>query len=386
MKVYLDNGASTQVAKEAAKEMAVCLRKKFGNSSSIHYKGEEAKEVLENSRKKIAEKINAKPQEIIFTSGATESDNLAIKGLAKAYPEKKHIITSSIEHPAVLESCRALEKDGYKITYLKVDKEGIIDLKELEQAISKDTLLVSIMHVNNEIGAIEPITEIGEICKKNNVLFHTDAVQSFTKIPIDVNMQNISSLSLSAHKLHGPKGVGVLFVKEGVSIKPLFHGGAQEFSKRAGTENIPGIAGFAAASDIITEEDIKRMETLRDRLLNELAKLPDILVNGPVKNRVCNNVNISFRHIEGESLLLHLSMKGIAVSTGSACSSTKLRPSHVLLAIGRKPEDAHGSIRFTLSKYTTEKEIDYTIKHVKKIVKSLRKISPLGGRESGSPG
>lgn len=379
MKVYLDNGATTQVAKEVAKSMQTILTKKFGNPSSLHRYGEEAKKELDKARELIAKKINAEPDEIIFTSGGTEADNLAIKGIAYNYKEKgNHIITSRIEHPAVLKACEALEKEGFELTYLSVDKEGFVDLKKLEEAITPETILVTIIHANNEIGTIQEIEKIGQVCKEKNVTFHTDAVQSFTKTPIDVKQMNIDLLSLSAHKLHGPKGIGALFIKKGIKLKPLFDGGGQEKKIRSGTENLPGIVGFSKAVEISKEKDPEKIKKLRNMLISGIEKnIPDTILNGPRDKRLVNNINIAFKYVEGESLLYQLDSKGIAVSTGSACSSKSLEPSHVLLAIGLKPEVAHGSIRLTLSRYTTKEEIKYTIKNLMEIVKNLRKISPL---------
>lgn len=381
MKVYLDNGATTQVAKEITQTMQMILTKKFGNPNSLHSFGEEAKEEMEKARMIIAKKINADPSEIIFTSGGTESNNLAIKGIVYKNKEKNHIITSAIEHPAVSRTCEALEKEGFKITYLSVDREGFIDLKKLEDAITPQTILVTIMHANNEIGTIQDIESIGKICLAKNVMFHTDAVQSFTKVPIDVKKINVDLMSLSAHKIHGPKGIGVLFIRKGVRLKPLFTGGEQEGKTRAGTENTSGIVGFGKAVELIKEKDVEKMKQLRDKLIKGLEKIPDTIINGPRGDkRLANNVNASFKYVEGESLLYHLDGKGIAVSTGSACSSHSLSPSHVLIAIGLKPEEAHGSIRLTLSKYTTKEEIEYTIKNLKEVVEGLRKISPLAKR------
>jgi len=378
MRVYLDNGATTKVDEEAAKVVSECFSKNCGNASSLHEFGREAKEILENAREVIAAKINAEPSEIIFTSGGTESDNLAIQ--ETAYPNRdkgNHIITTKIEHPAVLETCKFLEKDGFKVTYLDVDEDGLIELEQLKKAINEKTILVSVMHANNEIGTIQPIAEIGKICREKGIYFHTDAVQSFTKTPIDVKKQNIDLASFSGHKVHGPKGVGVLYIRKSIKIHSLMHGGHQESGKRAGTENVPGAAGFAKAVELSNENDINRMQELRDRLIDSLLEIPDTILNGSKEKRLCNNVNISFSFVEGESLLMKLDDKGIAVSTGSACSSQSLDPSHVLLAIGLKHEIAHGSIRFTLSKYTTQEEIDYVIESVKKAVEELREVSPL---------
>ncbi len=379
MKVYLDHGATTPVDKEVVKAIAPYYTSKFGNASSLHEFGQKAKEALENAREVIAKKLNSDPKEIVFTGSGSESDNLAIKGVAYASKDKgNHIITSKIEHPAVLETCKALEKEGFNVTYISVDKEGFVDIEELKKSITNKTILVSIMHANNEIGTIIPIEKIGNICKEKNIYFHTDAVQSFTKVPIDVKKMNIDLLSLSAHKIHGPKGIGALFVKNGTKIQKIIHGGHQENNKRAGTENIPGIVGFAKAVELANEEHIDYMAKLRDKLIENLEKISNSQLNGPRGNkRLCNNVNFSFHFIEGESALLRLDMKGIAVSTGSACSSQSLTPSHVLTAIGLKPEIAHGSLRFTLGRENTEKEIDYVLKVLPKIVEELREISPL---------
>ncbi len=379
MRVYLDNAATTRTAPEVAEAMLPFFTEKYGNASSIHSFGEEAKDALENARQKLAEYINAEPENIIFTSGGTESDNLAIKGTAYALKNKgKHIITSKFEHHAVLETCQALEKEGFEVTYLGISKDGFVNSEELKKAIRDDTILVTIMHANNEIGTIQDIEKIGKICAEKGIVFHTDAVQSLGKVPIDVKEMRISLASFSAHKTHGPKGSGAVYIRDKKSIKPLFQGGAQEFSLRPGTENVSGAVGFAKAVDMFSETDVKRMIKLRDYLIEVLLQIPEACLNGSRDDRLCNNVNVSFSHIEGESILLGLDDKGVAVSTGSACTSQKLEPSHVLLAMGIKPEDAHGSIRFSLSKYTTKEEIDYTLQTVKDVVENLRKISPLG--------
>lgn len=378
MRVYMDNGATTKVDEKVVKVMQEFMVDRFGNPSSLHQFGREVKNALDRSRKVIAAKINADPEEIIFTSGGTEADNLAIKGIVYTNKNKNHIITSKIEHPAVLNTCKQLEKDGFRVTYLNVDEDGFVDLKQLEKAIDEKTALVSIMHANNEIGTIEPIEEIGRICQKRKVFFHTDAVQSFTKVPINVKKTGIDLLSMSAHKIHGPKGIGALYVRKGVKINKMLYGGHQENEIRPGTENIPGIVGFAKAVEISSDRDIKEMMKLRDKLINAvLERIPDVRLNGSRDKRLCNNADFSFRYVEGESLLLYLDSRGIAVSTGSACSSRSLEPSHVLTAIGLRPEIAHGSLRFTLSKYTTEKEIDYVVENLAETVEYFRKISPL---------
>ncbi len=380
MKAYLDNGATTMVAKEVADAMLPYFTEDYGNASSLHSYGRKARKALEESRKAIAKAINAGPDEIIFTSGGTESDNLAIKGYAYANRNKgNHIITSKIEHPAVLRCCEALEKQGFEISYIGVDKEGFINIEELKKAIKKETILVSIMHANNEIGTIEPIGKIAGLCKENNIAFHSDAVQSFTKIAIDVKKLGISLMSLSAHKIHGPKGIGALYVRKGIKLEKQMHGGSHELKLRAGTENVASAVGFAKAVELAKKEHIAAMTELRDYMIGELKKnISDIIINGPEKDkRLCNNINVSFRFIEGEALLLSLDFEGIAVSTGSACSSKSLEPSHVLLAIGLKPETAHGSIRITLSRYTTKEEISYCVEKLRHYVEKLRKISPL---------
>ncbi|MBU2638350.1 MAG: cysteine desulfurase [Nanoarchaeota archaeon] len=375
IKAYLDNSATTKVDEKAALAVKDAMLKHYGNPSSLHLFGEEAKELLSKARAVIAKEINAKPSEIIFTSGGTEANNLAVRGIMSA-SSKKHIVTSAFEHHSVLNLCKQLEKEGFSVTYVNPDREGIISPDKVKEAITADTALVSVMHANNEIGTIQPIEEIANICRARNVLFHTDAVQSFKKIP--VNARWVDALSLSSHKIHGPKGVGVLYLRDGVKIKPLVYGGHQENEKRPGTENVPGIMGFAKAAE--QKIDVKKIEKLKDYFISKVLKeIPDTMLNGSSTQRLCNNANISFKYIEGEGLLLHLSMKGIAVSTGSACSSTELEPSHVLLAIGLRHEEAHGSIRFTLSKYTTKAELDYTLKELKSVVKTLRKISPIKG-------
>ncbi|MBN2422572.1 cysteine desulfurase NifS [Candidatus Woesearchaeota archaeon] len=378
MQVYLDNGATTKLDESVLEEMRPCFDIKYGNASSLHKFGREARSAIDKSRKVIADSINAEPDEIIFTSGGTESNNLALKGIAFANKHRgDHIIISKIEHDCVLNASRWLSKNGFNVTMLDVDKYGIVDPQALKKAITNRTILVSIMHANNEIGTVLPIEEYGSICREKNVLFHTDACQSYTKIPIDVKSMNIDLMTLNAHKIHGPKGVGCLFIRKGIKITPIAHGGGHEFNLRSGTENVPGIVGFAKASALHKKQDIQKMTELRDYLIKRLLKIPETQLNGHPEKRLCNNASISFHFIEGESLLMHLDMQGIAVSTGSACSSHSLEPSHVLLAIGLKHEIAHGTIRFTLSKYTTKQEIDYTISKVNEIVNKLREISPL---------
>jgi len=375
----MDHAATTPVRKEVFLAMKPFFSKKFGNASSLHFFGREAKEAIENARQKIAKIISAQKEEIIFTSGGTESDNMAIKKVAFANMENgNHVITSKIEHPAVLESCKMLEKKGFKITYLDVDCFGIVNPKDVEKAITNKTILVSIMHANNEIGTIQKIEEIGKICKRKKVYFHTDAVQTFCKEQIDVKRMNIDLLSASSHKIYGPKGTGFLFVKKGTKISPLFHGGGHEFGLRSGTENVAGIVGFAKAAVLMHKEMKKenaRLKKLRNKLIVGLLKMGARL-NGHLKKRLANNVNVSFRGIEGESIILNLDKCGIAASTGSACSTRTLEPSHVLLALGLKPIDAHGSLRLTLGKQNKEKDVIYLLGKLEKIIKDLKRISP----------
>ena len=377
MQVYLDNAATTKVDDEVLKAMESFFTKQYANPASLHEFGQKVKEEIDKARKFIAGFINARAEEIVFTSGGTESDNTALIGVAEAMKNKgNHIITSKIEHPAILRTCDYLAKKGFRITYLNVDKFGMVDLDELNDAINDETILVSIMSANNEIGTIQPIGKIGEICERKNVYFHTDAVQALGKVPIDVKAMNIDLLSASAHKIHGPKGIGFLYVRKGVKILPLIHGGDQESGLRSGTTNAPGIIGMAKAMELMNQPN--DMERLRDKMINELLRIPNSVLNGHPNIRLSNNVNVAFKYIEGESILLYLSDNGIAVSTGSACSSLSLKPSHVLIAIGMKPEDAHGSIRITLSRFTTEQEIDYAIEKITGTVQKLRKLSPFG--------
>ncbi|HIE18360.1 TPA: cysteine desulfurase [Candidatus Bathyarchaeota archaeon] len=381
--VYLDNATTTALDPEVLEAMKSYLFEWYGSPTHEygHSFGLKAREALEGSREIIARSIGAEPHEIIFTSGGTESNNLAIKGLALANKDKSHLITSKIEHASVLNVVKSLKKNGFRASYIGVDEEGFVNLEELEKTIDNQSLLVSIQHGNQEIGTIQDIKEIGGICKEKKVFFHVDAAQSFMKVPIDVKKMNIDLLSLSAHKIHGPKGVGALYVKEGVKLKPLIEGGYNEFGLRSGTENIPGIVGFAKAVEIVKESHIDHMKRLRDHLIEGLLEIHDSRLNGPRgEKRLCNNVNITFKYVEGESVLLHLDMRGIIVTTGSACFSKTLQPSHVILALGLKHEDAHGSVRFSLSKYNTLEEMDYTMESVKEVVEGLRAISPVGRR------
>ena len=386
-KVYLDYAATTPVDPKVMAKMKPYFSKKFGNTMTIHSLGQEAKAVLEESREEIAKIIGAKPNEIIFTASATESNNTALKGVAFANKERgNHIITSYIEHPCVWETAEWLEKQGFKVTRLPVDKYGLVNPAELEKALTKDTILVSIIHGSNEIGTVEPIEEIGAVIKNFNekngakVYFHTDAVQSFGKIPIDVNKMQIDLLTASSHKIYGPKGAALLYVREGTKIEPLLHGGGQESGMRSSTVNIPAIVGFAQAAKIAEKEMKKeqvRLSKLRDKLIAGITKkIERAHLNGHPQKRLPNNVNVWFEFVEGESILIQLDMAGVAASTGSACSSAKLEPSRVLLALGLDAPQAHGSLRLTLGRWTTSQDIDYVLKVLPPIIKNLRKISP----------
>lgn len=375
-RVYLDNAATTPVAKEVLEAMLPYYSEKYGNASSLHAYGREAKDALDASREKIAKKLNAPAEELIFTSGGTESNNLALKGVA----QKKgigHIITCRIEHSAILAPCRLLEKQGFTVTYLGVDKYGFVDPADVEKAIRDDTILVSIGHANNEIGTVQDLEAIGKITKEKGVLFHTDACQSFTKEAIDVKKQHLDLVTINAHKICGPKGVGALYIRDGVGIASQSQGGEHEKNLRAGTENIPGVVGFARALDITGAKEIDHMKSLRDRLIKGVVSgVEGVRLNGHPEKRLCNNTNFLFKGIEGEALLLRLDMQGVACSTGSACSSHSLMPSHVLLATGLAPEECHGSLRMTLGKDNSREDIDYALDAVKGEVANLRKISP----------
>lgn len=380
MKVYLDNAATTKVDEKILKSMLPYFTELYGNASSLHLKGADAKKALHESRSKIATSINSKTNEIYFTSGGTESNNWAIKGLFFAnYPKKNHIITTKIEHDSILNTCKWLEKQGAKVTYLNVDKEGFVDTKELEKSITDKTFLVSIIHGNNEIGTIQDIEKIGKICNDKKILFHTDACQSYTKVPIDVKKMNLDLVTINSHKIHGPKGIGALYIKDKVQIEPLLHGGGHEKKMRSGTENIPAIVGFAKASEMLSKKEIKKITELRDELIEGILKtIPNTRLNGPKKeHRLANNVNISFMNVEGEAVGGYLENKGIFVSTGSACMSNTLSSSHVLKALNLSDLEQNSSIRFSLSKYTTKKEIDYVLKTLPEIIIKLRRLSPI---------
>jgi len=380
-RIYLDYAATTPVDPRVVKAMLPYFSKKFGNTMSLHSFGQEAKQTLEESREAVASLIKAKPTEIIFTASATESNNLALKGIALANQKKgKHIIISKIEHPSILETAKWLETQGFEITKLPVNRYGLINLNDLKKAIKKDTILASIIHASNEMGTIQPLEEIGRICKEKGVYFHTDCAQSFGKVSIDVNKMNIDLLSVSSHKMYGPKGAALLFIKEGTEIEPILHGGGHEFGLRSSTINIPAIIGFAEATRICEKEikkEGKRLTGLRDKLIKRvLENIEGSHLNGHPKKRIPNNTNFWFSFVEGESLVIQLDLLGISTSTGSACSSAKLEPSHVLLAIGLKPHQAHGSLRLTLGRWTKEKDINYVLKVLPGIIKRLRKISP----------
>lgn len=380
--IYLDNAATTKTAPEVVEAMLPFFSERFGNPSSIYGLGAANKDVISRQRESIASALGAKPSEIYFTAGGSEADNWALKATAEAYSSKgKHIITSKIEHHAILHTCEYLEKQGFEVTYLDVDENGIVRLDELKAAIRPDTILISVMYANNEIGTIQPIREIGEIASTHQVLFHTDAVQAFGQLPIDVDACHIDMLSASGHKLNGPKGIGFLYIRKGVKIRSFIHGGAQERKRRAGTENVPCIVGLgtAVARAVRTmEERTAREEELRDYLIGRIEKeIPHCRLNGDRERRLPNNVNFSFRFIEGESLLIMLDGKGICASSGSACTSGSLDPSHVLLAIGLPHEIAHGSLRMTLNEEVTKEDLDYVVESLKDIVNRLRQMSPL---------
>ena len=380
--IYLDNAATTKVADSVVDAMLPYFKEYYGNASSIYQLGAKSKEALDESREYIAGTLGAKTNEIYFTAGGSESDNWAIKATADAYARKgKHIITSAIEHHAVLHTCEYLEKHGYEVTYVGVDENGVIKLDELKAAIRPDTILISVMFANNEIGTIQPIKEIGEIAKEHDILFHTDAVQAYAQVPINVDEMHIDMLSASGHKLNGPKGIGFLYIRKGIKIRSFVHGGQQERGRRAGTENIPGIVGLAAAakrSFSMLEEKMKKEIELRDYLISRIeAEIPYCRLNGDRKKRLPNNVNFSFQFIEGESMLILLDSKGIAASSGSACTSGSLDPSHVLLAIGLPHEIAHGSLRLTMSEENTKEEMDYVVEQLTAILERLRSMPPL---------
>ena len=387
-KIYFDYAATTPTAPEVVEAMIPYFTDKFGNPSSIHLFGQEGRAAIAEAREQVASLLGAKSKEIIFTSGGTESNNFAIKGVAYANEHKgNHIITSSIEHHAVIEPCEFLEKRGFDLTYLPVDKYGLVDPDDVKKAITDKTILISVMHANNEIGTIQPIAEIGKIAKERKIYFHTDSVQTFGHIPVDVDELNVDLLTMSAHKLYGPKGIGALYGRKGTRMTPFIHGGGQERNRRASTENVPGIVGFGKAVEIAKDEmdeEAKRLAILRDKLIESiLEKIEHVRLNGHPTQRLPNNVNLSIEFLEGESMLLSLDMEGIAASTGSACSSSTLEASHVLLATGLSHELAHGSLRLTLGRYTSEEDIDYVLEVLPTIVERLRSMSPLYKESKG---
>lgn len=379
-KIYLDYAATTPVDPRVVKAMLPYFNEKFGNTMSLHSFGQDAKLALEQSRQTVADLIGAEPNEIIFTSSATESNNFALKGIAFANRNKgNHIIISSIEHPCIVESAKWLKKQGFEITEIPVDKYGAVSLKNLESAITDKTILVSIIHASNEIGTIQDIQEIGKTCRKKEVYFHTDASQSFGKITIDVKKMNIDLLTASSHKIYGPKGAGLLYIKDGVKIEPLLHGGGQENGLRSSTVNIAAIVGFAKACKIYKKEgrkENKKLSRLGNKLIKRILKIEGAHLNGHPIKRLPNNINVWFSFVEGESMVIQLDLHGIACSTGSACSSIKLEPSPILLAIGLKPQEAHGSLRISLGRWTNERDINYLLKVLPKIIKKIREMSP----------
>ena len=380
--IYMDHSATSPVDPEVFEAMKPYFQEEFGNASTLYKLGRDGKRAMENARAQVASIIGAEPKDVIFTSGGTESDNIAIKGIAYKLKNKgRHIITSNIEHPAVHETCKYLEKNGFKVTYVPVGTDGLLKASDVEDAIRDDTILITVMHANNEIGTIQPITEIGKIAHEKGILFHTDAVQSVGKIPVDVNALNVDMLSISSHKLYGPKGIGALYIKKGVRLEPIIHGGGHERGLRPGTENVPAIVGFGKACQLAEEkleEESARLIRLRDKLVDAVLKQnKEAYLNGDREKRLPGNANFRFTGIEGESLILHLDSKGIAASTGSACSSTKLEPSQVLMAIGLEEVEAHGSLRISLGRENTEEDIDHTITSIKEVVDTLRKMSPL---------
>jgi len=380
--VYMDYSATTYVKPEVLEEMLPYFTEKFGNPSSFYGISRETKKAIDKAREQVAKTLNCRPDEVYFTGGGSEADNWAIKGIASAHKNKgNHIITTKVEHHAVLHSCEYLEKNGFDVTYLDVNEEGFISLEDLKNAITDKTILVSIMFANNEIGTIQPIKEIGEICTEKKVFFHTDAVQAVGNVPVDVKEMNIDMLSLAGHKIYGPKGIGVLYIKKGIKIDNLIHGGGQEKNRRAGTENIASIVGLGKALELATdnlEEHMKKMIALRDKLMDGLLEVPYTRLNGPRGDkRLPGNVNVCFRFIEGESILLSLDFKGVCASSGSACTSGSLDPSHVLLAIGLPHEIAHGSLRLSMGEGSTEEDVDYVLEVVPPIIERLRNMSPL---------
>ncbi|MEA2046314.1 MAG: cysteine desulfurase family protein [Euryarchaeota archaeon] len=380
-RIYMDHASTTPMADEVVEAMHTCFTQTYGNASSLHSIGREAKVALEESRARVAELIGAGVDEVYFTSGGTESDNMAVKGVAvRNRDQGRHIITTAIEHPAILEPCHYLESQGFEVTCLPVTREGIVRIEDLESAIRKDTILISMMHANNEIGTIQPVAEAGAIARVRDIPFHTDAVQTAGKIPADVNDLNVDLLSISSHKLYGPKGVGAIYIRKGTEIEPITQGGGHEQGLRSGTENVPGIVGLAKAAELAQAEmpkEMVRLTAMRDRLANTvLEEVEDAWINGHPTKRLPNNLNLGFLHVEGEALMLHLDARGIAASTGSACSSKKTVASHVLTAIGLKPEEAHGSLRITLGRDNTTEDAERAAEAIRESAEKLRSISP----------
>ena len=381
-RVYLDNAATTKLIPEVLNEMMPYMTEIYGNPSSPHYFGQQSQMAVDKARRQVAAAINAEPDEIVFTSGGSEADNTAIRGIAERYQKRgRHIITTAVEHHAVLHTCQLLERQGYEVTYLPVDEYGMVTVEQVEKAMRPDTVLVTVMFANNEVGTVMPIAEIGRLCHEKGVFFHTDAVQAVGHLPIDVKAMNIDLLSMSAHKFHGPKGIGAMYARKGIIVPALIVGGAQERNRRAGTENVPGIVGMGKAIELACsdlEEKNARIRALRDRLITEIPKrIPEVKLNGHPTVRLPNNVNFSIKYIEGESILLMLDLKGIAASSGSACTSGSLDPSHVLLAMGLTHEVAHGSVRMTLCDETTEEDIEYVLEVLPEVAAKLRRMSPL---------
>ncbi len=380
-RIYMDNAATTPLEEKALEAMMPFLKENYGNPSSAHTFGREVRKAVEETREKMAFLLGAKPEEIYFTSGGTEADNMAIVGAARALQDRgNHIITTSVEHHAVLDTCLALQEEGFEVTVLPVDQHGMVDPDDVRDALQDNTILISVMHANNEVGTIQPVEEIGRAARESNVLFHIDAVQAVGNLPVNVETLNVDLLALSAHKFYGPKGVGLLYVREGTKVNRLTHGGGQEKGMRAGTENIPGIIGMGKAMELAysqLEENTRRMESLRDRLIQGCLEMEEAKLNGHPTRRLPGNVNVSFEYIEGEALLLSLDFKGIAASSGSACSSGSMNPSHVLMATGMSEQTARGAIRFSLGRHNTVEEIDYTLQAVKESVDKLRSMSSL---------
>lgn len=386
MFVYADNAATTRIAPQVLDAMLPYLKEEYGNPSTLYKLGREAKIAIEKAREQVAQVIGAKAEEIFFTGSGTEADNMALKGVlyGPAGKGKKHLITTKIEHHAILHTAMALEKEGFQVTFLDVDKNGRVDLEELKQAITPDTALVSIMAANNEVGTIQPIEEIGKICREKGVLFHTDAVQAFGHMPLDVNKMNIDLLSLSAHKINGPKGSGALYIRRGLGLRPVIEGGGQERNRRSGTENVAGIVGLGQAAQLAMEtmeEESARLKALAKKLTDSVLQIPETILTGDPENRLPGACSFAISAIEGESLVLYLDMEGICTSTGSACSTGSLDPSHVLMAIGLSHEVSHGSLRVTLGRFNTEEEVDYIIETLPKVVEKLRSMSPVWNRK-----